>query len=137
MYMKKYTINDIDIYVNSWIPFKGFLAMLLYGVIMWRKEYEYYLNGVLSSFVKKTINHESIHKCQMKDFCPWLPIGGTIFYILYFIEWVLRLFINGPSKAYKMISFEQEAYNHQDDLNYIPNRKWCAQYREAKIFNRK
>ena len=136
--MKKYTINGIDIYVNSFIPFPGFIAMMLYGIILLRTAYEIYLtDNTHYKYIMYIINHELIHKYQMKDFCSWIPIGGTIFYILYFIEWLIRLFINGPSNAYKMISFEQEANNHQNDINYIENRKRFAHYKEAKIFNQK
>ena len=50
-----------------------------------------------------------------------------IFYILYFIEWLIKaiisLFTGFKIKAYYSISFEQEAYKNQKDLNYLKTRK--------------
>lgn len=45
---------------NHFIPFKGFMAVNLFGILFVRKEAE------LTSTV---INHEYIHTAQMKDFC--------------------------------------------------------------------
>ena len=75
--------------------------------------------------------HESIHLQQELDFvfgCEKLYIlGGCIFYILYFIEWLIKaiisLFTGFKIKAYYSISFEQEAYKNQKDLNYLKTRK--------------
>lgn len=78
---------------NKLIPFEGFKAINLFGIIFARKP--------LSS---KDLVHEWVHTQQMKEL---LYIG---FYLIYLIEWVVRLFINGK-QAYNKISFEQEAYN--------------------------
>lgn len=92
---------------NNIIPFKGFKAINLFGIIFARKQ----LNQI-------DINHENIHTAQMKEL---LYIG---FYIWYLIEWILRLILVKDSiKAYKMISFEVEAYKEQDNLDYLRNRK--------------
>lgn len=121
--MKKYKINDITVIVNSLIPFIGYLAMAFYNIIFWRKEYEIYLiNEQHKSYVDKVINHEGIHVCQMKDFCKWLPIGGTLFYITYVLEWFIRLFIHGPKNAYSNISFEREAKQNERNMNYKNER---------------
>lgn len=121
--MKKYKINDITVLVNSLIPFKGYLAMAFYNIVFWRKEYETYLiNEHHKSYVDKVINHENIHTCQMKDFCKWLPIGGTLFYITYVLEWFIRLFIHGPKNAYSNISFEREAKQNERNMNYKNER---------------
>jgi len=46
------------------------------------------------------------------------------FYIWYIIEWIIRLIlIKNSHKAYKMISFEVEAYKNQDNLDYLKTRK--------------
>ena len=92
---------------NNIIPFKGFKAINLFGIIFARKQ----LNQI-------DINLENIHTAQMKEL---LYIG---FYIWYLIEWILRLILVKDSiKAYKMISFEVEAYKEQDNLDYLRNRK--------------
>lgn len=133
--MKKYIKNGISIYVNSLIPFPGYLAMAVYGAIFWRKEYEKYLiseNKYDINLVNKVVNHEGIHKCQMLDFCKWLPLGGTIFYIMYILEWIVRLFVNGPGKAYKMMSFEQEAKQNETNMDYQKSRERFAFYKNMK-----
>ena len=43
------------------------------------------------------------------------------FYILYVVEWLIKLFCKG--NAYRNISFEREAYDNQYNLDYIKTRK--------------
>lgn len=64
----------------------------------------------------QVINHESIHFQQA------LELLVIPFYILYVLEWFVKLFIY-RSKAYENISFEREAYTHDGDLNYLSHRK--------------
>lgn len=46
------------------------------------------------------------------------------FYLLYIVEWLVRLIILRDShKAYRAISFEQEAYANQENLTYLEGRK--------------
>ncbi len=64
------------------------------------------------------INHERIHLRQQQELLI-LP-----FYILYFIEWLVRLLLYRDAyKAYKNLSFEREAYEHESKLDYLKNRK--------------
>ena len=105
---------------NNVIPFKGFLAINLFGVLFVRKDAS---SG--SKLSDTTIRHESIHTAQMKE------LGYIFFYLIYFIEWIIRLFTN-PGAAYYSISFEQEAYNNQYDRNYLKNRKHFAQWRKKQ-----
>ena len=65
---------------------------------------------------KKTINHETIHFQQA------LELGVIPFYVLYVLEWILKLPIYG-SKSYYNISFEREAYTNEKNFNYLKNRK--------------
>lgn len=106
---------------NNIIPFKGFIAINLFGVIFVRKKYK---------LSKTTLNHESIHTAQMKE------LGYILFYVLYFIEWIIRLIciisynISTNNKkdlyyAYRNISFEQEAYDNEDNLNY-KHKPYCS-----------
>lgn len=106
----------MKIIYNKLIPFKGFCAINLLGILFVRSEYKNRLNEI-------TFNHEAIHTAQMKE------LGFLLFYILYLIEWVIRLFKKG--NAYRNISFEKEAYAHQRDINYLYNRKHYAQWRNA------
>ena len=107
---------------NNIIPFPGFLGINLFGVLfvrknLWQKKSE--------EKRKVTFNHESIHTAQMKE------LGYLFFYIIYFLEWIGRLFVNG-SEAYDNISFEKEAYAKQSDDDYLKNRKHFAQWRKQK-----
>ncbi len=65
---------------------------------------------------KFIINHESIHWKQQME------MGILLFYIWYGLEWFIKLFIHGK-QAYYHLSFELEAYYHEDDLNYLIKRK--------------
>lgn len=85
----------MKIIYNNIIPFKGFIAINLFGVLFVRKD------AVIS---EQTINHEKIHTAQMKEMLY------IFFYLWYIIEWLIRLFMKG--NAYRNISFEKEAYNH-------------------------
>lgn len=67
---------------------------------------------------ERLINHESIHTAQMRELA-YIP-----FYLIYLIEWILRLFMK--SNAYMSIGFEREAYKHENDPNYLEHRKHYA-----------
>ena len=80
---------------NKLIPFKGFKAINLFGVIFVRKG---------ARMTSTDFNHEAIHTAQMKE------LGYVFFYVLYVIEWLYRLCKSG--NAYRNISFEREAYEN-------------------------
>lgn len=115
---------------SSLMPPKGFVAINLFGTLVWRKDRIDLLSDPASSF--RILNHEEVHTAQMRDFCSFIPIGGAIFYIIYFLEWLYKvLFVYPFSKmAYRMVSFEQEAYLHQYDSSYIKYRKRFTQWIE-------
>ena len=91
---------------NNIIPFRGFTAINLFGVIFARKECE--------PLSKRTLNHEAIHTAQMREL---LYIG---FYIWYVLEWLVKLCFYG-TEAYRNISFEREANAGEDDETYLEN----------------
>ena len=91
---------------NNLIPFKGYKAINLFGILFVRK-------GCTMS--ESDINHEAIHTAQMKEMIY------VFFYVWYIIEWVIRLFMKG--NAYRNISFEREAYANQNNLSYLNTRK--------------
>ena len=91
---------------NDWIPFSGFKAINIFGILFVR-------NGKTMS--DKDINHELIHTEQMKEMLY------VFFYLWYFIEWFIRLFCKG--NAYRNISFEKEAYGNDDNLDYLNERE--------------
>lgn len=95
---------------NNIIPFPGFSAINLFGILFVRKK------AVINDI---TLNHEKIHTAQIKE------LAFIFFYLWYVIEWLCRLpkqFLAGDS-AYRNISFEKEAYQNQTNLNYLNSRK--------------
>ena len=104
---------------NSIIPFKGYMAINLFGVLFVRKEYKGAIDDI-------DLNHEAIHTEQIKE------LFFIFFYIIYVLEWLYRLLFTKDRfshMAYRNISFEKEAYNNESNLNYLQNRKSFAQWR--------
>lgn len=107
------------------IPFPRFYVCTIFNCIFKHPKYK---NRKLS---KITYNHEMIHVEQQLDFVGGIEklyiLGGIIFYMTYFIEWLIKLIISGFTfgkvKAYRSISFEQESYQNERNLNYRNNRK--------------
>jgi hypothetical protein len=65
------------------------------------------------------INHESIHLRQQAELLL------VLFYVWYGIEFIFRWFqYKNRLKAYRNISFEREAYQHEQDFEYLKNRKF-------------
>lgn len=94
---------------NKIIPFKGFKAINICGVLFARKE---------AKIDKKTLNHEQIHTAQMKE------LLYVFFYLWYVLEWIVRLFMKG--NAYRNISFEREAYDNDNNDRYLNGRRRFA-----------
>lgn len=103
---------------NSIIPFKGYIAMNLFGILFVRKEHFDKLNSTV-------INHEAIHTEQIKELL-YIP-----FCIIYLLEWLYKVLFKYPfsHKAYKNISFEKEAFTWEEDLGYLRRRKHYAMWK--------
>ena len=97
---------------NSIIPFKGFRAINLFGVLFARPE---------ANITETVLNHEKIHTAQMKE------LGYVLFYVIYGLEWLVRLML--PGNAYRNISFEREAYQFQNYKYYLECRERFAQWK--------
>lgn len=99
---------------NKLIPFKGYKYINLFGLLFTRDK---------SKITDIEYNHEKIHLKQMQEML-WLP-----FYIQYGVEYlviiVARLF-DKQGDRYHDISFEEEAYNNETNLNYCSDRKHFA-----------
>ena len=65
---------------NNIIPFSGYKAMNLFGVLFVRG------NAKIDDI---TLNHEKIHTAQIKEMLY------VFFYVWYAIEWLIRLFMKG------------------------------------------
>lgn len=86
---------------------KTYLAICLFGLV--------FAVRPLSAI---EYNHERIHAAQQKELL-YIP-----FFIWYVLEWlVLLVRYRDRMQAYLHIRFEQEAYRHQADLNYLEKRK--------------
>lgn len=75
-----------------------------------------FYKGKKGTMTRKMKNHEGTHTEQMREL--WY-IG---FYFLYVLEWLIRLFTDS-GRAYRRISFEQEAYTNQSNDNYNATRE--------------
>ena len=116
---------------NKYIPFPGYKAINLFGILFARKK---------AKIDKITLNHESIHSAQIAEvmiasvpfaLLLWLLtnvwLGLLLFiasyYLWYVVEWLIRL---PKGNAYKNISFEREAYANEDYSDYLSERKLFA-----------
>lgn len=92
--------------------FAAGITLAPFGIYIREKYYknqDYYTSKLL-------INHEKIHwQQQMEMFI--IP-----FYVWYLVEWIIRIFTDFD-RAYKAISFEQEANKHEKDFEYLEKRK--------------
>lgn len=96
---------------------KAYGAINLFGLLFVKPGVE--LNPVL-------FNHERIHSMQMRELL-WIP-----FYLIYIAEWVWHLIRERGNtyKAYRAISFEREAYSHEEDLSYLKHRHPYSQWKK-------
>lgn len=104
---------------NNLIPFRGFIAINLFGLVFVRNEYK----GKIEMY--DTLNHEAIHTAQMREM---LYVG---FYVWYFIEWIIKLFKYGKN-AYWYLLHEQEAFHYERYNGYLKDRKPYAWLRMKK-----
>lgn len=113
----------MKIVYNNVIPFKGYKAINLCGVLFVRKG---------KTMRDVDLNHEAIHTAQMKEMLY------VFFYLWYVAEWIVQLFLCkfDSHKAYRSISFEREAYSNQSYLLYLDERghfTWLEYLVEHKI----
>lgn len=88
------------------IPLTKIAAINLFGILFAPK-------GLKIN--RRIVIHEAIHTAQMKEMLY------IFFYLWYLFEWLIRLL--GKGNAYRNISFEKEAYDHDHDRSYLKNRK--------------
>ena len=94
---------------SKFIPFEGYKAINLFGLCFVRRG---------SKMSEADIRHETIHTRQM------LELAVVFFYVLYLLEWLIRLPMKG--NAYRNISFEREAYGNQSKKDYLTTRRHYA-----------
>ena len=94
---------------TKWFPFSSYTAINIFGVIFAKVT----PNNI-------TLNHESIHTAQMKEMLY------IFFYLWYIIEFIIIRVLNlfkSNKECYYQLSFEQEAYDNQYNLDYLKNRR--------------
>lgn len=100
-------------------PFGSYKIINLFGVLFTKVE-----------LTPEEINHELIHTAQMKE------MGYIGFYLWYGIEYlIIRLWHlekDGQHGTYRDVSFEEEAYNFDDNLDYLKTRKHYAWWKYRK-----
>jgi len=70
---------------------------------------------------ERRVNHESIHWHQQMEMLI------IFFYLWYLIEFLIKfLYYWSWYKTYINLSFEREAYKHDDNLDYLLHRKWFS-----------
>jgi hypothetical protein len=125
---------------NNFIPFKGFSAMNILGVLFVRSK---------AKINETTIRHEAIHTRQQYEIMvasailflwvvntySWLCYLLIIFampMVLYVLAWLVALVLPPYNSAYKDIPFEREAYANQHYPNYLDSRPWFAWVRYVR-----
>lgn len=106
---------------NDILPIGRFVAINLLGVIFVRGDRWDAMNSIAQDAL---LQHEAVHTEQMRELCY---VG---FYVLYFLEWIWRLVFHAKT-AYRGISFEIEARDHEFDFGYLYSRKRFAQWRRS------
>ena len=102
---------------NNVIPFKGFEAVNLFGVVFIRNDRKF----ASEEEYQTTLRHEAIHTRQMQE------LGYLPFYLLYILEWLVRWIACGnATRAYFNIGFEREAYANQHTIGYTDWRRHYA-----------
>ena len=98
----------IKIKVSKIVP-KGYIGITLWPFGIYVSKEKYLID-------EKVINHEKIHWNQQKE------LLGIFFYLLYGIEYVIKMFKYGRN-AYYNLAAEREAHKFDDILHYLEIRK--------------
>ena len=115
---------------NKFIPFEGYETINLFGILFTRGDVD-----------DIEYNHESIHTVQFIE-CMilsmviitilsaifnfsllWVLLSIPMYYIQYGLEYIcIRFFHKKQGDAYHDVSFEEEAYANEQNLNYNSTR---------------
>ena len=115
------------IVVNDYIPLPGFAAMTIGPFIFTRD---------IRKITPVVINHESIHWEQEKEL---LIVFFYILYALFYLVELIRCLFDSArgthadgrfrsiwKRAYYTIPFEEEAYDNEENKEYIEHRRHYA-----------
>ncbi len=97
---------------TSWIVPKGIIAITLWPFGIFVSDVKYLTNI-------KLLTHERTHWEQQKE------LGGILFYVLYLIEWIIKIPIYGR-QAYQNLAAERESNLYENHPTYLSRRKRYA-----------
>ena len=99
---------------NKYLPPGNFHGINLFGIVFVQRRW--------GRFNDYQVNHEGIHTLQQVEML------FVFFYVWYLVEYVVRLFLCrfDTDWAYRSISFEQEAYANEHNLDYRRHRRFYA-----------
>lgn len=117
---------------NSIIPFKGYSAMNILGLLFVRKDI---------TLSKRVLRHEKIHSVQQYEIMMVSAILALIasmmwqswWYLLfvvampllmYVLAWIIALILPPYNSAYKDSPFEREAKANENNPEYLLTRKF-------------
>lgn len=80
--------------------------------------------GIMLKRGNSILTHEAIHLCQQREM---LIIG---FYVWYLLELIIRKAI--LKQGYNQIWFEKEAYENEENKNYLKSRQNYASFKYKK-----
>ena len=103
------------IITNSRVPKLFSLVINVYAITLWPFIF------IRDEGNLRIINHESIHLKQQKELLI------VLFYILYGMFWLYHFIkLRNKVAAYYAIPFEKEAYENDNNLDYLKNRKFYS-----------
>lgn len=97
--------------ISDIIPAQGYIALTFYPWVFIRKNRR-------DKFTSRVERHETTHALQQIE-TLWI-----LFLVIYALEYVVKLIITSSHRtAYKSISFEQEAFEHELEISYNDVRR--------------
>lgn len=132
-------LGDIENFKQNFMPMKIFLtknfppspyaAINICGLLFCREKYARRIAGTAEE--GNFLRHEYTHTLQYREmlylfFLLWYLIEYLIKYVICYLK-SYRVYNNSTQRtAYRSISFEQEAYANQQDVQYNKSRKHYA-----------
>ncbi|WP_298534218.1 hypothetical protein [uncultured Algibacter sp.] len=101
------------IFISKFLVPKGYLGMTVFPFVFLK------YNRLKKDVI--LVNHEKIHLRQQ------LELLVIPFYVVYLSEFIVRLIqFKNWNLAYRNVSFEQEAYINESNIEYLKNRKFWS-----------
>ena len=111
---------------TSHFPFATYMAITFYPFV--------FIKLAKAGKYTPTMNrHEITHAHQQ------IEMAWILFFLFYIVEWMIKIpvCLFDFDKAYRSISFEQEAYYNQGNVNYNKERKHYAWVKYIfKLYNK-